>query len=407
MPEQFHLAVLNSHPIQYFAPLYAYVNASPDIKITALYLSDVSVKGEMDKGFGQVVKWDVDLLSGYNYRFVGAAAGSRKPDGFFSLVAPEIWRIVQNGGFDALLLHGHNYAANHIALMSAKLRGLPVFMRCESHLGLARSAIKASLRRPLLTAYYGLFDALLAIGSANREFYQYFGVPKHKISLVPYTVDNARFARDARLAPEQRQEIRHSLGIRTGLPAVVFASKLERRKRPDDLIRAAQRLTQQGLDFDLVIVGSGDLEEEIKSLVKSHGPKNTVFPGFINQHMLPKVLGACDVFVLPSENEPWGLVVNEALCAGLPIIVSTDVGCGRDLLRAGENGFVFETGNVDKLAEALQHIIESSELRGSMSEASRRIIAGWSYQECLEGLREALVRTRHGRGPLDFLLAQE
>ena len=82
------IAVLNSHPIQYFAPLYAYLNAASDLEVTALYLSDVSIRGGKDAGFGQEVKWDVDLLSGYRSVFLGAAARSREPGGFWSLVGP-------------------------------------------------------------------------------------------------------------------------------------------------------------------------------------------------------------------------------------------------------------------------------------------------------------------------------
>src|SRR2546425_12905043 len=85
------IAVLNSHPIQYFAPLYAYLNAAPDLDVTALYLSDVSIRGGRDVGFGQDVKWDLDLLSGYRSVFLGDAARRREPTGFWSLVAPQVW----------------------------------------------------------------------------------------------------------------------------------------------------------------------------------------------------------------------------------------------------------------------------------------------------------------------------
>src|SRR3954447_11885707 len=120
------IAILNSHPIQYFAPLYAYLNAAPDLDITALYLSDISLRGAKDIEFGHDVKWDVDLLSGYRSIFVGSAARSREPRGFFSLIAPQVWGELRSGRYDALWLHGHNYAANHIALAAAKSAGLPV-----------------------------------------------------------------------------------------------------------------------------------------------------------------------------------------------------------------------------------------------------------------------------------------
>ena len=150
------IAVLNTHPIQYFAPLYAYLNMAEDLEITALYLSDISIRGGRDPGFGQDVKWDVDLLTGYRSVFLGEAAKTRQPGDFFSLIAPQVWSEVRSGSYDALLLHGHSHAANHIALAAAMSNGMPVMMRDETHLSLVRHRIKAQLRRPLMGAFYGL-----------------------------------------------------------------------------------------------------------------------------------------------------------------------------------------------------------------------------------------------------------
>ena len=133
------VAVLNSHPIQYFAPLYAHLNRDPELDVTALYCSDISLRGGMDPGFGQAVKWDVDLLDGYRSVFLGEHARQRVPGGFWSLVCPEVWSEVRSGRYDAVWLHGYAYAADLIALVAARTRGLPVFYRSETHLGLTRS----------------------------------------------------------------------------------------------------------------------------------------------------------------------------------------------------------------------------------------------------------------------------
>ncbi len=392
------IAVINSHPIQYFAPLYAYLSASSDIDVTALYLSDYSIRGAPDLGFGQVVKWDVDLLAGYDHRFVKHASKRAASSGFFSIVAPDLWTTIRSGGFDALWLHGHNLAAYHVALAAAKSVGSPVLMRGETHLGLATTPWKARLRRPLLGTFYKSCDGFLAIGSANRAYYLAMGVPAEKISLMPYTVDNDRFTSISGMTPDERSEARAKLGISGDRPAVLYASKFMRRKHPDDVIRAAQRLAGEGLAFDLVMVGSGEMEGELRSLVAAGGPVGTVFPGFVNQQDLPRVLGACDVFVLPSEDEPWGLIVNEAMCAGLPIVVANEVGCVPDLLREGENGHSFAARDIDGLASALRPIIADGDKRRAMSHRSREIIGGWSYQQCLEGLREQLAAIGRRRG---------
>jgi glycosyltransferase involved in cell wall biosynthesis len=385
------IAVVNTHPIQYFAPLYAYVNESPDIEVTALYLSDFSMRGATDHGFGQVVKWDIDLLGGYPYRFVGPNAKTLVPTGFSSTIVPEIWDAVRRGGFDALWIHGHGVAANLIAAAAAKSIGIPVFMRCETHLALPRGGWKAALRRPLLSALYRTIDGFLAIGSANREFYRAMGVPDNRISLVPYTVDNARFTTRATLSEEQRAAVRERYGISSDRPAILFISKFMRRKHPDHLVEAARRLAAEGLAFDLVLAGNGEMQAELERLASDL--PNVVMPGFVNQQEMPTLLAACDIFVLPAEDEPWGLIVNEAMCAGLPVVVSSEVGCVADLVKDGWNGHTFEARDIDGLTNALRPIISDPSLRKAMSARSRELIDNWSYQECLAGLREAVART--------------
>ena len=121
------------------------------------------------------------------------------------------------------------------------------------------------------------------------------------------------------------------------------------------------------------------------------GWPNVHFAGFVNQAALPRVYAACDVFVLPSENETWGLAINEAMCAGLPIVASSEIGCVPDLVHDGCNGRTFSAGDVGGLTEALQPLLTDPELRRRMGESSRNIIARWSYAECQAGLRAALA----------------
>ena len=223
---------------------------------------------------------------------------------------------------------------------------IPTFLRCETHLGLRRSALKSLLRRPLIGTYYRRLDGVLAIGSANREFYRAIGIPERRIFDMPYAVDNRRFMTGARLADGERKELRAGFGVHDDRPIVLYAAKFQRRKRPDDLLRAAARLNREGVIFHLVMVGSGEMETELRALAQHLGLSNIHFAGFVNQAALPRVYAACDVFVLPSENEPWGLAVNEAMCAGLPIVASSEIGCVPDLVHDGRNGRTFVAGDV-------------------------------------------------------------
>ena len=154
---------------------------------------------------------------------------------------------------------------------------------------------------------------------------------------------------------------------------------------------AAAELEHAGARFHLAMVGSGELEGELRGLAQALGLAGVTFPGFVNQSGLPAVYAAADVFVLPSENEPWGLAVNEAMCAGLPIVTTAAVGCAADLVRPGVNGAVIAPGDVGALAAALSPMLADVGLRRQMGDASREIIAHWSYAECLAGLRQALA----------------
>ncbi len=389
--QPFRIAVVNSHPIQYFAPLYAYLNRDPELEITALYCSDFSLRGAVDPGFRQQVKWDVDLLSGYRHVFLGERAKQRSITGFWSLICPEVWREIRSGRYDAVWLHGYAYAAFVLAFLAAKSRGLPVFVRSETHLGLQRSGWRQRLRDGILRLAYRHVAGCLAIGSANRDYYRSLGVPDSKIFDVPYTVDNDRFIAAARLTADERREIRARFGLRDDLPVVLYASKFMPRKHPDDVVEAVARLQREGVRVSLLLVGTGEMEAELRARVAALGLENVVFGGFVNQAELPRVYAASDVFVLPSENEPWGLIVNEVMCAGLPVVVADEVGCVPDLVHDGVNGRHMRAGDVDSLAVALRDLLADAKAREAMGRKSVDIIGGWSYAKCHRGVRAAVV----------------
>lgn len=385
------IAFLNTHPIQYFAPLYEYLNRAPDLHVSAVYLSDYSVRGGLDRAFGQPLQWDVDLLGGYDAQFVQGAAHRSEPTGFFSMVVPQVAAHLMQQKFDALVVHGHSPAAMMIGVAAAKLAGTSIFNRGETHLGLRRSAAKALLRRPLMTLAYKAFSGVLAIGTANAAFYRAMGVPESRIHLMPYTVDNERFERESTLSASERWKARAELGVQDSRPIILYAAKFQSRKRPMDLLRAAERIKCEGHEFTVVMAGSGEQEGELRQLARDLGLDNVRFTGFVNQAALPKLYAAADVFVLPSENEPWGLAVNEAMCAGLPIVASREIGCVADLVHEGTNGELFQAGDVDGLARVLRPLISSADLRTRMGTASRETIRHWSYAECLDGMRRALA----------------
>lgn len=398
MSQPFRLAVVNSHPIQYFAPLYAYLDRDPGLEVTVLYCSDSSLRGSVDAGFKQAVKWDVDLLAGYRSVFLGKNAEHRTPADFWSLVCPEVWAEIRSGRYDGVLLHGYGYAADVIAFAAAKSRGLPVFYRSETHLGLRRTEWKRRVRDGALSLAFRFVDRFLAIGSANRDYYRALGVDDDRIFDVPYTVDNDRFIKSGQLTAAERAALRAKYGLRDDDRVVLYASKLMARKHPDDVVRAVAKLRDEGVGAKLLFVGSGELEPALRELVREHRLEGeVVFAGFVNQAELPKMYAISDVFVLPSENEPWGLIVNEVMCAGMPVVIADEVGCVRDLVRDGENGLLTRAGDAGSIATALRRILTSEAERAAMSKRSLEIISGWSYESCRRGILDAVDAYREAR----------
>jgi glycosyltransferase involved in cell wall biosynthesis len=215
---------------------------------------------------------------------------------------------------------------------------------------------------------------------------------KKKIFMMPYAVDNEFFSKKANCCSSAREALRHTLGLQKGRPIILFASKLSERKRPVDLLNAYSRIAHKlNLKPYLLIVGEGEmrptLEREIK-LLKIEDDVQLL--GFKNQCELPCYYDLCDVFVLPSLFEPWGLVVNEVMAAGRAIIVSDQVGSGYDLVKHGKNGFVFRAGDIEGLADALYCILMDRNVCRSMGEHSRSIIDQWDFEHDLKGFRQAL-----------------
>ena len=395
-PQKWRVAYLVSHPIQYQAPLLRLIAAQPDIDLTVLFQSDVSLGAYSDRGFGRDLKWDIPLLEGYRYEFLpglwrhGPVTGQRPINWGFG-------RRLRRKHFDALWVHGYARFVNWAAMLRAKAGGLKVLVRDEaSEISADRSALRRQAKRLFFRALVGVADAYLAIGSANRDYYLSQGIAPGRLFPMPYCVDNDFFASRASAAATSREDLRRSLGIEAGRPIILYASKFEARKRPDDLLRAYGHLLGELAGVAkpyLLFVGDGDLRPALEAEAREKGLADIRFLGFRNQTELPALYELCDVFVLPSTREPWGLVVNEVMATGRPVVVSDRVGCAQDLVRNGVNGFVFPLGDTRALAAALKEVLGNPERARGMGLQSRAILATWTFAEDVAGLRAALAAT--------------
>ncbi len=391
----YRLAALHSHPIQYFAPLYRRLAEESAIDLTVYYCSRQGLNAYHDEGFGISVKWDIPLLEGYKHQFLKNLRRKDQVGGFLSLVNPALVAELWHHRYEALLVNGHSYLSYLLGIFAAKLVGTPVFMRCETHLRLRRPYLKRVLRRPLMRCFYRhLCDRCLTIGTRNRAFYMAHGVSPDRMFDVPYVVDNASLAKAAGRFKARADDTKAELGLPTDKPLILFASKLIPRKRPHDLLVAFGVLQEEGIHAALVFVGSGGLESDLKEYSSQHRLADVYFVGFQNQTELPKFYAVADIFVLPSEDEPWGLVINEAMCAGLPVVASEEIGAVPDLVIEGYNGFTFPAGNVEQLATHLRDLIVDEGMRKRMGANSLQIIHDWDLERCVSGVLAALDSLR-------------
>jgi glycosyltransferase involved in cell wall biosynthesis len=387
------LAYFVSHPIQYQAPLLRRIASEPDIDLTVFFSSDFSVRGHVDPGFGVEVKWDVPLLVGYQYEFLPRM----RDNGVISFSRPLNWGIykrLREKQFDAVWVHGYATLTALQTILAARLLRIPVLIRAESTLfDRPRSNARTLAKKLFFNMLKPCISGVLAIGSANLAYWRhYFG---ERIPNFPfyYSVDNDFFQLRCREASEKREDFRRDLGLERGRPVILFASKLQERKRCGDLLEAYLKVSSMRIGKPrpyLLIVGDGEQRTLLEERSRSAKPGDVRFLGFQNQTVLPAFYDLCEVFVLVSVDEPWGLVVNEVMNAEKPVIVSTEVGCQQDLVQDGLNGYVVRARDVDGLAVGLNRILSDPEVSRRMGLKSLERIQAFTFEQNVDGLQAAL-----------------
>jgi len=392
------LAYLVSHPIQYQAPLLRRIALEPDIDLTVLFGSDFSVRGYKDRGFGVEVAWDTPLLEGYRSEFLRPLRDTGEVSPTAPISRGIFHRLQQRDGspaFDALWVHGYASINSLQAILAANALGIPVLLRAESWLAdRARTPSRLAIKSAFFKLLSKGISAVLPIGTVNAAYWtHYFGASVPQF-LTPYAVNNEYFADLAAAAAPRQHELRTELGLSPERPLILFASKLQQRKHADHLLEAYSRFIETRTPENrpyLVVVGDGEQRAQLEAQAQQLRLEDVRFAGFRNQSELPRFFQLADVFVLPSRHEPWGLIVNEAMASGCPVIVSTDVGCHADLVTDGVEGCVFPVGDIPALTQALHRVFFSPGSAATMGEAARRRISTWTYEEDIQGLRRALA----------------
>ncbi len=380
------LGILASHPIQYQAPLFRAIAARDDVTLKVFFCWDFGIKETLDPGFGQSFTWDIPLLGGYDHELIPNLSRRPETNHFMGLFNPTAPARIRDFRPDALVVQGYNHFTDVEVLAAARLLGIPVLVRGDATLLHKRPPHILAAKRLLLTRIFSSLAGVLASGALNARYYAHYGVPPERIFPAPFTVDNSFFHGREQEARAAARAIRERLGIGAQDVAIVFAAKLLPHKGGADLIQAFGAKPRK--NAHLVLVGDGPERERYTQMAERLAPGRVHFLGFVNQRSMPAAYAVGDLFILPSHFEPWGLAINEAMCLGLPIVASDQVGAVPDLVLP-DNGWVFPAGNVPALTGVLDAALDDRDGLSRRGAASRRRISNWDIPQTAEGFVKA------------------
>jgi glycosyltransferase involved in cell wall biosynthesis len=381
------VAHLISHPVQYLVPIYREISKNPDVDFMVYFYSDTSIGKHFDAAFGREFEWSTPLLGGYKYRFLPSSIG--KPTGrTFERPNWDLLAEVVRQHYDVIWINSYIGTNAWLARVAAFFLGIPVFFRDDTNFLTPRPRWKRILKSIFLRTFLRGAWALY-VGEESRRYWKFYGIPSRRLFFSPHCVDNDYCSSKARELAPRRSEIRRSYGIDDDSPVILFCGKFIPKKQPLMMLSAFAKVREK-VPCWLMLVGDGALRVELERKISEGRIDNTILPGFLNQDELPFAYTAADIFVLPSGfNETWGLVVNEAMNFSLPVVVSDQVGCGKDLVREGWNGFTFDHADEGQLVDRLTQLVKDAAMRKEFGKNSAELIADYTVENCAKGIVRA------------------
>lgn len=378
------LAIIVTHPIQYYAPVFELLTRRKQINIRVFYTWGAQSTEKHDPGFGKKIAWDLPLLTGYDYEWVSNTSAQPGSHHFNGIINPGLIARIENYQPDAVLIFGWAYHSHLKALRYFKGK-LPVYFRGDSTLLDERTGLKQLVRSIYLRWVYKGISTAFYTGINNKAYFKKYGVKDNALQFAPHAVDNQRFAINH---SNEAAELRTQLGIKNNDILVLFAGKLEAKKSPLLLLNAFKKIDTNHVH--LLFAGSGNLEEQLKQ--QTTETLNVHFIDFQNQTTMPVVYQSADIFCLPSggPGESWGLAVNEAMACSKAIVVSDKCGCAPDLVNQC-NGIVFKSDCIDELVSALRNLTADKTRLKQYGQASAQKIAAWNFEQIAITIENKLI----------------
>jgi glycosyltransferase involved in cell wall biosynthesis len=368
--------LLNNVPAPYFDPLFEKLGRESGWRLTVCYSS----------AWNRDVGWEeksFDERDAHRTIFLDRI----KPS-----AASALAQILIRDRPDYLICYGYTLKPQITALLWAMLTKTPFAVIGDANIYCDKaSGIKRALKTVWLRRVARCAAALIFIGTANRMFWESYGADPKKLFEARFAVDNDFFARASEKRKPEAIALRRKFGLDDKV-VFLFVGRLVKRKNVDLIIRAAQQLDDDRVR--VVIAGTGEELDSLRALAGEDS--GVIFAGLVSPDELPLYYSMADALILPANQEPWGLVVNESMACGLAVIAHRHCGAAVDLVSA-ENGVVLEDFAVDEIARAMKLVSADDDLRRSMQERSQEKIESWSIDGAARGIIAAVESTAEAR----------
>jgi glycosyltransferase involved in cell wall biosynthesis len=389
------IAIIVSHPIQYFAAWYRALAATPGILLKVFFCCKWGADAYYDRDFETEVKWDIPLLEGYDWEILDSRKAI-KSHTFWAMDNPNVGDALQRFDPEVVEIHGYAHRTNWRVVRWCNRNRVPVMLYSDSNATAKRALWKRAAKVLVVKHFYRHLDGALFSGDNNRRYHQHYGIPRKRIFAGTMPIDRERLVASVGDPSKTRHEIRKQWAIPEDAFVVAYAGKLIPRKCPLHLLEAIYRCAQKGLAVWGVLIGEGEERTAIEAFIAKHRINNVAMVGFVNQASIGQYYAASDVVTLMSRYEPKGLTVPEAGCLGCPAILSDRIGCigPSDSARSGENALVYPWSDIDALTNCIVRLYRDKALYRSMSEAARTIANSQDVALAAVQLKEAAIQLK-------------
>ncbi|MBX2849998.1 MAG: glycosyltransferase family 4 protein [Acidiferrobacterales bacterium] len=362
------LAVIISHPIQYWVPVYRHLSLIEGLALKVFYVAENGAHDYFDEQFNKTIRWDVPLTDGYEYQFLtpGRVVDNYR---FLTIDDVSVTKKLKEFSPDFIWVNGYAHAIIWRALFA--LRDSAKFIvNSDSNIDDPRSRWKGFIKNTVVRYFYSQMHASISCSPRNREYLMHYGVTESQIVDSVMPVDIERLTHQFNTIKDTEIEaLRVQLGFTNSTKVILFVGKLIEHKRPKDVIEVLKRVIDLGhSDSVAIIVGSGELEHEMKEMVQRYSLESQVrFVGFINQSRLAPFYMASNVLLFPSAKEPYGVIANEVLPFGLPIVAADNIGSVGASIIEGKNALLYKNGDLDQCSKQIVTLFNDGALNERLS----------------------------------------